>query len=87
MANCFLCGRKNPPDVRQVRRKVKTGEWIRKRYQSPRVNSTQSHFGMRIVCPSCAKFLDRQQIKSELWKHAGVLALLFGLFILMMFLH
>ncbi len=84
MANCFLCGRKIPLDVWQTRRKVKTGEWVRKRYQSPRINTIQAHYGMRIVCPLCARFLDRQRIVDELKKHVVVLLLLVSLFTIVM---
>ncbi len=76
MPNCYLCGRKISNDTRLIRRKVKTGEYVRKRYTPYRLSAIQSSFGMRIVCKSCASFLDKQAFRSELLSHVWVLAAL-----------
>lgn len=65
MAHCYICGRSIKDKSQQLRRKVKTGEWARKRYPKPRSQELQTHYGMRIVCKSCAKREDRLNVKQE----------------------
>ncbi|MBS1703679.1 MAG: hypothetical protein JST12_18595 [Armatimonadetes bacterium] len=68
MAHCYLCGSELPSHVHHVRRKVKTGEHVRKRYPRSGISATQSSYGMRIVCKRCARFLDRQDLKRDLMR-------------------
>jgi hypothetical protein len=61
MANCFRCGTYIKPGGRQERRRVKTGEATRWRYPRAFVSSTTHRYGMRVVCASCARGIDRQE--------------------------
>lgn len=84
MAHCYLCGRQIIETKQQARRRVQTGEWIRRRYPKPRAHEVQTHYGMRIVCRSCAKRLDRQQLRDAALGNLIVfvaLAILFALLI------
>ncbi|MEA2554420.1 MAG: hypothetical protein QOJ65_2596 [Fimbriimonadaceae bacterium] len=65
MANCFRCGQ-HIDSHRHLRRRVKTGEWVRHRHPNKRVSISQTHYGMRVVCPWCAKALDRTEARREL---------------------
>jgi hypothetical protein len=58
MPNCFRCGRPLKDTKTRLRRKVRTGEWIRKGYGKSGVNAVQQHYGMRIVCAGCAAWID-----------------------------
>lgn len=75
MANCYRCGRKIEVG-RQIRRRVKTGEWIRRRYPKTSVSLTQHSFGMRIVCKWCAGQIDRAEFKQRLQSDIAVLVAL-----------
>lgn len=61
MATCYRCGRIIDPSHKKLRRKVKTGEWIRKAYSTNRVGSVRTAYGPRIVCQHCANAIDLQQ--------------------------
>lgn len=50
-----------------LKRCVKTGEWVRHRHPNQRVSSSQTHYGMRVVCSWCAKSLDRIEARRERW--------------------
>lgn len=84
MANCYKCGRKLKED-RHLRRRVKTGEWHRKRYSPSRVSHAQVSYGMRIVCKSCAKQIERQEWRSSLAGHASVVLALLVLLVVIWF--
>lgn len=64
---------------RQLRRKVQTGEWVRRSYSRGKVEAVQKHFGRRIVCKGCARDMDRKALWKEVRDHALVLLLLGGL--------
>lgn len=66
MPNCFRCGREVPSSRHQLRRKVKTGEWLRRTYSKGKVSSVNVHFGLRVVCKTCARSIDREARKAEL---------------------
>lgn len=66
MAHCYFCGRQIKDKSQQLRRKVKTGEWVRKRFPKPRAHEVQTHYGMRIVCKNCAGYVDRLSTKHQL---------------------
>jgi len=74
MANCFRCGSPILDDSRQIRRRVKTGGYERRRFSGSKVNTVQTHYGMRIVCSRCAKSLDREEYQRWLNGHLQVLA-------------
>ena len=78
MANCYRCGSKIE-DGRQLRRRVKTGEWVRRRYPKISVSHVQTSFGMRVVCKWCASQIDRQEFRQAFKGHLGVVAALVGL--------
>lgn len=61
MGTCFRCGRFIPSTEFKLRRKVKTGEWVRRRYPNPEVSAIHTHWGVRVVCLPCAKVLDREE--------------------------
>lgn len=65
MSNCFLCGRPLTPGSRHPRRKVRTGEWARRRYPGGPASSVTVRFGMRVVCPRCRDVLDREARRRE----------------------
>ena len=73
MANCFVCGRSIPPGEPTQRRKVKTGEWARRRYPKPKITSVNTHFGIRVVCASCARRIDREFTRQD-WLQLAELA-------------
>lgn len=72
MANCYRCGRAIEDDLR-IRRRVKTGEWVRRRYPKSSVSHVQSTFGMRIVCKWCAGQIDRQELRVAFRGHMAAL--------------
>lgn len=78
MANCYQCGRKIE-DGRHIRRRVKTGEWLRKRYPQTSVSHVQTSYGMRIVCKWCARQIDRREWRTAFLGHLSVLLALVGL--------
>lgn len=88
MANCYRCGCIIAPGVAQFRRRIKTGEFERRRYANNRVSTVQTSFGMRVVCKQCAHILDFQRDRkmhlANLQILAG-LALLFLIFLLKSF--
>ncbi len=80
MPNCYLCGKQFQSSDFQLRRKVRTGgsEYIR--FGRDRAVSARTSYGMRVVCPFCAKKIDeakRQEIVRENWKLIGAILLLF----------
>ena len=79
MPHCYVCGRPLPADRKRVRRRVKTGEWNRKSYSGGRIKATQTHYGLRMVCGGCAKFLDKTGTRDEWMRH---LSPFFWLFVL-----
>ena len=66
MANCYVCGRPLKPGSRALRRKVRTGEWLRRSRKDAPPTSVNVHFGMRVVCPWCARRIDRERARQEL---------------------
>lgn len=73
MANCYVCGRPIE-DSLQLRRRVKTGGYERKRFPGSRANLVQTHFGMRIVCKRCARGIDWKADRDRVRGHLLVLA-------------
>jgi hypothetical protein len=82
MAYCYQCGRYLPPRRHQERRKVKTGESVRRYPVTFRRSATNLHYGMRVVCPSCARRLDRHFRLGELWGWLQVAIAILLLFML-----
>lgn len=80
MANCYRCGKHLPEVSLRRRRKVKTGYWVRRRYGKGRIASVNVHYGMRIVCPGCARQMDMESAKRRLAEHWMVIAALLALF-------
>ncbi len=79
MATCYRCGRPIPSTEFKVRRRVQTGEWIRRRYPHPQINAFQIHYGIRVVCSQCARAIDWETAKREylMWLElCGAIALL-----------
>jgi hypothetical protein len=87
MAHCYICGRQIKDKSQQLRRKVKTGEWVRKRYPKPRAQEMQTHYGMRIVCKRCAKLEDLFYEKQEYWRLEEIVVLMAILTLLMILLY
>lgn len=65
MRYCYICGRAVPAPAPSVRRKVRTGEAQRKCNRS-RFPTATIRFGMRVVCPWCAKKIDVERRREEL---------------------
>ena len=64
MANCYLCGKTIDPGP-HLRRRVKTGDWVRRSYDRSRVTGYHVRYGTRTVCKSCAWWIDRRDWQSE----------------------
>lgn len=73
-----------PENEYHRRRKVKTGEFERRRYPNPKVSAVQVSYGMRIVCGSCARRLDREKVTKMWLEHLSVLVALVILFIVLL---
>jgi len=87
MAYCYQCGRKiHPNEKRQPRRKVPTSEWVRRGYGKGRVNSKQTHYGMRIVCAQCAWRIDMENKGVSLLEDAKFALALIVLFALLAYI-
>ena len=69
MATCYRCGRPIPSTEFKLRRRVKTGEWIRRRYPNPSISSLHIHYGIRLVCSSCARAIDFEAVRREMVKY------------------
>jgi len=78
MANCYRCGRRIE-DGRHLRRRVKTGEWLRRRYPKTNVSHVQISYGMRIVCKWCAGQIDRRDWRRAMMEHLTVVVAIVGL--------
>jgi DNA-directed RNA polymerase subunit N (RpoN/RPB10) len=61
MARCFRCGQLIAADKRHFRRRVRTGDRSRVVTAKQRTKETVTSFGMRVVCSSCARYLDLQR--------------------------
>jgi len=87
MAYCYRCGVRIAPGARRSpRRKVPTSEWVRKGYGKGRVNATQTHYGMRIVCPNCARRIDLENRGASLIEDIKFALALITLFALLAYL-
>lgn len=77
MQHCYRCGREIKGQT-LLRRRVRTGEFVRRGYGRNRVTGVSERYGMRIVCSFCAKSLDDTSLRNILLANlpAG-LALLF----------
>jgi len=82
MSQCYRCGKSIPPSRYQLRRKVKTGEWLRRNYAKDKVSSVNVHYGIRIVCKSCARSIDAEARRLELLKNWELGIALFVLLVL-----
>ncbi len=65
MATCYRCGWPIPSDQFKLRRKVKTGESIYRRYPNPNISALRTTYGIRLVCSPCARAIDREQARRE----------------------
>lgn len=74
--NCYLCGTKIPASDRQQRRRVRTGDRYIRSSSNRRVTGRNFTFGMRVVCSSCARRIDRKRDADQLIRNLGVLGLL-----------
>jgi len=83
MSTCFKCGRSIPASAPHIRRRVVTGAYERRNYPGRKVINTQTTYGMRIVCRSCAGFLDRSDLRRTLLGHAELLIALAALIAIM----
>lgn len=63
--HCYLCGSALDPEKRHLRRKVRTGEWLRRSYPSKKPVSTQFHAGFRVVCGRCARRIDLEECRKD----------------------
>jgi hypothetical protein len=65
MPTCYLCGKPIGFDARPIRRRVKVGEHIKKRYAGIRAVYVETHFGMRVVCAGCAAYQDLMEKRAQ----------------------
>lgn len=75
--HCYLCGSLIDPEKRLLRRKVRTGEWLRRTYPSGRPVSAKYHTGYRVVCGRCAKRIDFEEGRKDrlMWLEFGAAVL------------
>lgn len=83
MANCYICGRPLNESRYRLRRRVKTGEWIRRDYRSEKPSSVQNRYGSRIVCQGCAKWIDAHDFRSARWEWIQI-GLVVGLLLILL---
>jgi len=77
MATCYRCGRPIPSTSFKLRRKVKTGESIHRRYPNPNISALRTTYGIRLVCAACASSIDREEARRNLRQYVELgLALL-----------
>jgi hypothetical protein len=82
MAACYRCGRPIAANEFKLRRKVKTGERLYRKYPNPQLSALHIHYGMRTVCDPCARAIDWEARRKELGQYlelAIALGLLFTL--------
>ncbi|MHB8636738.1 MAG: hypothetical protein ACYC96_09730 [Fimbriimonadaceae bacterium] len=48
---------------------MKTGERISRRYPNPSISSLHIHYGIRLVCSSCARAIDFAAARREMLKY------------------
>jgi predicted nucleic acid-binding Zn ribbon protein len=84
MANCYVCGRPISEGRLRLRRKVKTGEWVRRRYPKPHANELQTHYGMRVVCRNCARRIDQEKERDTILSHLHVILALVALIVFLL---
>lgn len=82
MANCYICGRPLNESRYRLRRRVKTGEWVRRDYRSGKPSSVQNRYGSRIVCQGCAKWIDARDLRGARWQWIQLLVALVVLLVL-----
>lgn len=78
MVHCYVCGRPVPEGAPRSRRKVRTGETVRKPARA-RFPVPTLRFGMRVVCPWCARRIDAERRREELAQYAELGVALFVL--------
>jgi len=76
MATCYRCGRPIPSTDFKLRRKVKTGERISRRYPNPNISALHITYGVRLVCLPCAHVIDREEARKELLQYVELCAAL-----------
>jgi hypothetical protein len=85
MPNCYLCGYKLPLSNRIHRRRVRTGDRVIVHGRSSRTSARNLTFGMRLVCTSCARRMDRKRDADQLIRNLGAIGLLILLAIFLSF--
>ncbi len=68
MPNCYVCGRPLNESRYRLRRKVQTGEWVRRVYRRGGGMTVAKRYGSRVVCRGCASRLDMRNLQSERWQ-------------------
>jgi hypothetical protein len=66
MAICYRCGQPIIEPGARLLRKVKTGEWVRRRSKDGKALEVQVHHGRRVVCKRCARSIDAEFRRAEL---------------------
>lgn len=74
--NCYLCGSKILGNNRQLRRRVQTGDRFVRRARTGRILNRNFTFGMRVVCASCARRMDRKRDADQFVQNLWVIGLL-----------
>jgi len=80
--HCYRCGRQIDSKATHLRRRVAVGEWVTKRYVRGGAASQVQKHGMRVVCPSCARWLDAAPRIREARQWAVIWILLLALVLL-----
>ena len=66
---CYRCGQPIIEPGPRIRRKVRTGEWVRRRSKDNKAEQIQFHFGRRVVCRKCAVAIDWEFRRQELLQY------------------
>lgn len=78
---CYRCGRFIESSQPHLRRRVPVGEWLRKSYGRGTSSSVVQKHGMRIVCRSCAHWIDQLPVRNAIrqWVQIAVLLVILAL--------
>ncbi len=87
MTHCYVCGRPVPEGAPKSRRKVRTGETVRRPARA-RFPVPTLRFGMRVVCPWCARRVDAERRREEIVQYVelGIALLLLAVVLFSRFL-
>lgn len=83
--HCYRCGRHLDSKATHLRRRVAVGEWSRQSYGRGGGRSIIRKTGMRVVCDSCAKWVDATEVRNaaKQWIQLGIVLLVLAITLVM----